>query len=194
MLLGQTYDPSHFPIIPVMMRSATADTSTTTPLPVAQGQDDTDTMTVAAQGIDLTPDIFQDTSDPPASSGDSAPPKLFRYQTCHDTFFTEVSLLAHHNKFPQHADRTTTEVANPGTRQPGTAKPPKVTIKHMLACQPEGPYPEPAKMYRCPICHDMIGRKALVNHFRKSHDAAKPDGFPFDPRVDMHPGHLAYKH
>ena len=40
----------------------------------------------------------------------------------------------------------------------------------------------------------MIGRKALVSHLRKSHDAVKPDGFPFDPRLDMHPGHLACKH
>ena len=39
----------------------------------------------------------------------------------------------------------------------------------------------------------MIGRKALVNHLGKSHDAVKPDGFSFDPRTDMYPGHLACK-
>ena len=81
-----------------------------------------------------------------------------------------------------------------GVPQSIIVKPPKVTIKHMLACQPEGPCPECAKMYRCPICHDMIGRKALVSPLQKSHDVVKPDGFPFDPRIDVHPGHLACKH
>lgn len=40
----------------------------------------------------------------------------------------------------------------------------------------------------------MVGRKALVNHLKKSHDAVNPDGFSFDPRIDMPPGHLACKH
>ena len=120
--------------------------------------------------------------------------KLFKCQTCYVTCFTEVSLHAHHAKYPLHADHNTAQAVNAGAQTTTTTKVPNVIIKHMLACQPEGPCPEPTKIYRCHICQDMIGRKTLVNHLRKNHNAIKSDGFSFDPHTDMHPGHLACKH
>ena len=137
-LLGQTYDAAHFPIMPVMMRPASNEPQTTSPLPVAQVFDDSE-----AQAVDRTHEL---------QPVEPAPPKLFKCQTCHDTFLSGVGLHTQHAKYPMHTDRATAEAANTGVQQTITVKPPKVTIKHMLACQPEGPCPESAKMYRCPIC------------------------------------------
>ena len=41
-LLGQTYDASHFPIMPVMMRPASNESQRISPLPVAQEIDDSE--------------------------------------------------------------------------------------------------------------------------------------------------------
>ena len=64
----------------------------------------------------------------------------------------------------------------------------------MLACRPDGPYPIPARMYTCPLCKESVGRKALVSHLRKFHAVHRPNVFPFETQIDMHPGHLACKH
>ena len=151
-LLGQIYDAAHLPIMPVRMRPASNAHQTTSPLPVAQEIDDSEAQAIEAQAVDRT-HVLQPAAPVPATSiFDSAPPKLFKCQTCHDTFLSGVGLHTQHAKYPMHTDRATAEAANTGVQQTITVKPPKVTIKHMLACQPEGPCPESAKMYRCPIC------------------------------------------
>lgn len=93
---------------------------------------------VTPQAVDSAPDI---------SIVESSPTRLFKCQACHVTFLTEVGLHAHHAKYPLYAESSLAEVADIGLKPTTTMKAPKVIIKYMLACQPEGPCPEPAKMY-----------------------------------------------
>ena len=103
-LLGQTYDVAHFPIMPVMMRPTSNEPQTTSPLPVAQEIDDSKAQAVEAQAVDRTHVLQQDAPVLALSIVDSAPPKLFKCQTCHNIFLIAMGLYAHHAKYPTHAD------------------------------------------------------------------------------------------
>ena len=119
---------------------------------------------------------------------------LFKCLACHTTFLTKTGLITHHQKHPKHAQMDRPVDQSASVHQGSDPRPAKVTMKLMLASHPDGPCPEPARMYRCPLCQDYVGRKALINHLRKYHDVHRHDGFPFDPVHDMHRGHLACKH
>ena len=69
------------------------------------------------------------------------PTPLFRCQACHTTFLTETGLIAHHGKFPQRGSDERSEVSGvlPSTRPEHRI--PRITVKHMLACRPDGPCP-----------------------------------------------------
>ena len=56
-------------------------------------------------------------------------------------------------------------------------------VRSTVACRPDGPCPIPARIYPCPLCKESV-----------DHDISRPDDFPFEPQIDMHPGHLACKH
>ena len=130
-LLGQIYDAAHLPIMPVRMRPASNAHQTTSPLPVAQEIDDSEAQAIEAQAVDRT-HVLQPAAPVPATSiFDSAPPKLFKCQTYHDTFLTAMGLHAHQCQI-SHACRfvATAEAANTGILQSVTVMPPKVTIKH----------------------------------------------------------------
>ena len=189
-LLGQTYNASHFPVMPTMIRPWNPDSEA-----VDTGGHD---PTPPNPGSSVQPE--QDLESPVpntelvASNPAPKPTPLFRCQACHTTFLTEIGLIVHHAKFPQHASDECAEVSGalPPTRPEHRI--PRITVKHMLACRPDGPCPVPARMYTCPLCKESVGRKALVSHLRKFHDIHRPDGFSFEPQIDMHPGHLACNH
>ena len=120
--------------------------------------------------------------------------KLCKCHACHTTFLTEIDLISHHLKFPQHATSEGLESKFDPSPPRSDSKAAKITMKHLLASQPIGPCPESAKMYQCPLCQEYVDRKALVNHLRKINDVPKSDDFPFDPIRDMHQKHLACKY
>ena len=45
------------------------------------------------------------------------------------------------------------------------------TIQQMLGLPPAGPIPEAPKQFECPLCLETIGRKALIGHLRREHQA-----------------------
>ena len=173
------------------------------PLPASRpttGSGGADLLDAQADGVHPTPPKdpqsvpmeIDDTTD--KSTAAIRLTQLFKCHACHTTFLTETGLTAHHQKYPQHAQTDHSDI-KPDSVHPGTdTRPAKVTVKLMLAAHPDGPCPEPTKMYRCPLCLEYDGRKALISHLRKYHDVQRPDGFLFDPLKDMHMGRLARKH
>ena len=120
--------------------------------------------------------------------------QLFKCHACHTTFLTETGLTIHHQKYLQYAQIDRSDIKSDSIYPGIDTRPAKVIGKLILATQPDEPCPEPTKMYRCPLYHDYVGRKALISHLRKYYDIQRPDGFPFDPLKDMHMGRLACKH
>ena len=94
-------------------------------------------------------------------------------------------MVTHHQKHPKHAQMDRSNDSLGSAHQGSDIRPGKVIVKLMLASHPDGPCPEPAKMYRCHLCQDYVGRKALISHLRNCHHIHRPDGFPFDPVHDI---------
>ncbi|CAK9108805.1 unnamed protein product [Durusdinium trenchii] len=57
-----------------------------------------------------------------------------------------------------------------------------------------GPVVDPATTYECPLCQEMIGRKALAAHLRTCHDFERPAEMDFVPARDILPGRLTCAH
>ena len=192
-LLGQTYDVSHFPVMPTMMRPLQANRpstgSGTADKNAAPTDDALPPPQSALQSVPMEVDADTDGTGHVARST-----PLFKCLACHTTFLTETGLVVHHQKHPKHVQMDRPVDQSTSVHQGSDPRPAKVTVKLMLASHPDGPCPEPAKMDRCPLCQDYVGRKALISHLRKYHDVHRPDGFPFDPVHDMHGGLLACKH
>ena len=64
----------------------------------------------------------------------------------------------------------------------------------MLNLQPTGPIPEAPKQFECPLCLETIGRKALIAHLRREHQAVHTGAFSFVPDHDMIQGSLTCRH
>ena len=192
-LLGQTYDISHFPVMPTMMRPLQTNRPTSGSGTAATKAAPTDATLLPPQSDTQSTPMEVDADTDGIGHVDRSTP-LFKCLACHTTFLTEKGLITHHQKHPKHAQMDRPLDQSTPVPQGSEPRPAKVTVKLMLASHPDGPCPEPARMYRCPLCQDYVGRKALISHLRKYHDVQKPDGFPFDPVHDMHRGHLACKH
>ena len=107
-----------------------------------------------------------------------------RHRQDRSTFRIEIGLVTHHQKHSKHAQMDRSNDSLGSAHQGSDIRPAKVIVKLMLASHPDGPCPEPAKMYRCHLCQDYVGRKALISHLRNCHHIHRPDGFPFDPVHD----------
>ena len=192
-LLGQTYDVSHFPVMPTMMRPLQANRPSTGSGTADKNAAPTDdTLPPPQSALQSVPMEVDADTDGIGHVARSTP--LFKCLACHTTFLTETGLVTHHQKHPKHVQMDRPVDQSASAHQGSDTRPAKVTVKLMLASHPDGPCPEPAKMYRCPLCQDYVGRKAFISHLRKYHDVHGPDGFPFDPVHDIHRGHLACKH
>lgn len=70
------------------------------------------------------------------------------------------------------------------------ASPGKDTVQTRLAESASTEIPIPLREFTCPLCLEVIGRKALSTHLRLTHQMDKPDSFSFRPGRDMTPGHI----
>ena len=68
------------------------------------------------------------------------------------------------------------------------------TIQQMLQAPYRAPPHAPLKQYECPLCQEVVGRKALWIHLKRDHQATKQDAFEFVPERDMLPGSLTCSH
>ena len=71
------------------------------------------------------------------------------------------------------------------------AKIPKLDTVPAMLTKPSQVIVTPSKSFKCPLCLEMIGRKALAGHLSKEHQVVKPPFFIFCPSRDMTPGRLA---
>ena len=189
-LLGQSYDASHFPAMPTMIRPWNTGSEA-----LDSGSHDRPPPNPSSpEQAELDPEPCVTNPEIVASIPAPKPTPLLRCHACNTTFLTEIGLIAHHAKFPQHASSDRSEASTEHQPQRPEHRTPRITVKHMLAYRPAGSSPVPARMYTCPLCKESIGRKALVSHLRKFHDVHQPDGFMFESQLDMHLGHLACKH
>ena len=183
--MGQTYDPTHFPCMPVMMKALTslnADDMTQ-----IQPPDST-----AAQVCDTDEPEPMEIDQPEPAGTTAAPCQLHTYETCHTRFLTKQGLDQHMPKCPLKNRHDAVVYTDTKSSAAPCSTAPK-TIKDMLAL-PSIEHPAAAKTYTCPICHAQVGRKALCAHVRKEHQADRPSAFSFEPEHDQLPGELAYKH
>ena len=187
--MGQTYDPEHFPCMPVMMKSSTPAIMS---LHEPAAADPPATLSQVPEPDD--PSSMQVSYDAQASSlPEPISSCLHTCPSCHMSFLTSHGLTVHAAQCPS---KLTHQLPSAQQRRMPfgscTAPVPK-TIKQMLAL-PVADCPQPAKSYTCPICQAQLGRKALVAHLQNVHQAGRPSHFPFHADRDMLPGQLACSH
>ena len=140
--LCQTYDVSHFPVMPVMMkgdpeaRLDDADADMTPRPPVAE----TDVATVP--GPPGSVDNHALVTSPAVSKNNSC---LHKCQHCHMAFLTPAGLDQHLNQ--DHAAGTNLDRSHQDTRKLGRQK----TIQQMLQAPVQEPPHPPLKQYECPL-------------------------------------------
>ena len=186
-MLGQTYDVSHFPVMPIMLRALPED------LPEEERPSSRPTMTTASQ--DERPS--ETSCAVPKSSASSSKPEisglssLHKCTRCHMAFLSATGLNQHmqerHDPILIDPDHASTAHVHKKVK---TSR----TIQQMLGLPPTGPIPEAPKQFECPLCLDTIGRKALIGHLRREHQAVHTGDFPFVPDHDMLPGSLTCRH
>ena len=184
-MLGQTYDVSHFPVMPVMMRGDLDDRmeDEDEAIPhlsqVAVAPKATDSGTVDS------PDHHAPASSPSGSKSTSC---LHKCPQCHMAFLTPAGLdqRIHHD----HAAGSSHDRTRPDLRKHGRQK----TIQQMLQAPVLEPPHPPLRQYECPLCQEIVGRKALWVHLKREHQATKQDAFEFVPERDTLPGSLTCRH
>ena len=189
-MLGYTFQPEHFPVMPVMMKASRCD-----PKPASS-----QSRSIPAVP---SPHLSGDLHDSPAHSASCAPPSvsaapidealttskqiIFVCQHCHSSFLISTGLEKH---MLSH-DPDTRIVVSESAR---ASKWPRVdTVQAMLTHAPAD-IPQPPKMFLCPLCQTHIGRKGLAGHLRNAHQVDKPEFFSFRPSRDMMPGRLGCAH
>ena len=184
-MLGQTYDVSHFPVMPVMMRGDLDDRmeDEDEAIPhlsqVAVAPKATDSGTVDS------PDHHAPASSPSGSKSTSC---LHKCPQCHMAFLTPAGLdqRIHHD----HAAGSSHDRTRPDLRKHGRQK----TIQQMLQAPVLEPPHPPLRQYECPLCQEIVGRKALWVHLKREHQATKQDAFEFVPERDTLSGSLTCRH
>lgn len=186
-MLGQTYDASHFPIMPIMIHAIPAnsnDADRSTPQPNQPNLTQKD-LPQAAQ-VDLI--------QAPAQSsmyGTSGPSSLHKCTQCHMAFLSATGLLQHMREYhePDMFDAGPTSLTQVPKRQKTSR-----TVQQMLSLPTSGPIPEAPRQFECPIHLEIIGRKALIRHLRREHQTTHVGAFAFVPDQDMFPGSLICRH
>ena len=184
-MLGQTYDVSHFPVMPVMMRGdpeerlEDADADMTPRPQVAE---------TPAATVPGPPDSFDNHALVTSSAVSKNTSCLHKCPQCHMAFLIPAGLDQHLNH--DHAAGTSHDRSRQDTRKPGRQK----TIQQMFQAPVQEPPHPPLKQYECPLCQETVGRKALWVHLKREHQATKQDAFEFVPERDMLPGSLTCRH
>ena len=185
-LLGQTYDVSHFPVMPVMMRGdldepPEDDIDRPDPMPV-------ETKSMAAAAVVPTDSTAPQEHGTSSHDLSSKPSCLHKCTQCQMAFLTQSGLAQHIQH--AHLPGSASERACQDHRKPGRQK----SIQQMLQAPYCAPPHAPLKQYECPLCQVTVGRKALWAHLKKDHQATKQDAFDFVPERDMLPGSLTCSH
>ena len=189
-MLGYTFQPEHFPVMPVMMKASRSD-----PKPASS-----QSRSIPAVP---SPHLSGDLHDSPAPSASCAPPSvcdapmdealtslkqtIFVCQRCHSSFLTSTGLEKHMLSHDHDTGFATSEPAR------ASKKPCVDTVQAMLTQAPAD-IPQPPKMFLCPLCQTHIGRKGLAGHLRNAHQVDKPEFFSFRPSRDMMHGRLGCAH
>ena len=186
-LLGQTYDVSHFPVMPIMLRALPAD------LPDEDRPSSRPAMSTEPQ--DERPSEIPSAVHKPSAQSSKPEPSglssLHKCTHCHMAFLSATGLHQHMQ-----------ECHDPTVLDPDHAPPAQVhkkwktsrTIQQMLGLPSSGPIPEAPRQFECPLCLETVGRKALIGHLRRAHQATHIRAFPFVPDQDMLPGSLTCRH
>ena len=135
------------------------------------------------------PDDCSDSRAPASMTPDSRSAScLHKCQHCHMAFLTPAGLDQHLQT--DHATGSSPDRTRADSRKPGRQK----TIQQMLQAPVQDPPHPPLKQYECPLCQEIVGRKALWVHLKREHQATKQDAFEFVPERDMLPGSLTCRH
>ena len=189
-MLGYTYQPEHFPVMPVMMKTSRADPMNASPhsrsIPAAPSQ-----HSPGAHQVTVA------TPDRPAtlSVGDALvdeaihKPKqtIFVCPHCHSSFLTATGFEKH---LPSHAP----DAAQVEPELTRASKMPRVDTVQAILNRDSADLPTPPKTFLCPLRLTRIGRKGLAGHLRSVHQVDKPEFFSFRPSRDMTPGRLSCTH
>ena len=184
-MLGQTCDVNHFPVMPIMMRGDLDD----------RMEDEDDQPPRLPQAVEAPMATDSGTVDHPdhhaplsSQSSSKSPSCLHKCPQCHMAFLTQTGLDQHIHQ--EHAAGSSHDRIRPDLRKHGRQK----TIQQMLQAPYQEPPHPPLKQYECPLCQETVGRKALWVHLKREHQATKQDAFEFVPERDMLPGSLTCRH
>ena len=186
-LLGQTYDISHFPVMPIMIRA----------LPTDIPDDDRPTSqpAMSIERQDDQPREIQSAAIQASAQSSKPEPRglsnLHKCTHCHMAFLSATGLHQHTHECHDPAVIDTDHASQ--AQVPKKLKTSR-TIQQMLSLPTSGSIPEAPRQFECPLCLDTVGRKALVGYLRREHPATHVGAFPFVPNQDMLPGSLTCRH
>ena len=184
-MMGYTFQPEHFPIMPVMQKASRTATDAPSSITIPPPTPATTGSPTAAPAVQTRPDPIATRAIEVDESHASTIP-LHSCPHCHTRFLTATGLERHlstHGHEVQ-ADGQLVRVA----------KIPKLDTVPVMLNKPCQPFEDPSKSFQCPLCLETVGRKALANHLSKEHQVVKPPFFVFRPSRDMTPGRLACAH
>lgn len=172
--------PSRFPVMPCMKRvwhpamaSGTDQIPEEVPLPAPTAKKPP------------TPKFRKDQRKPQHGMDHYNPgPAMYRCSQCPAIFLFNQGLTQH-----QLVHQTPETIMTSRGRPPG-----KDTIPKRLAESASTKIPIPVNKFACPLCLEMIRRKALAAHLRPTHQVDKPNSFPFRPNRDMTPERICCIH
>ena len=186
-MLGQTYDVSHFPVMPVMLRT----------LPEDRPEDDrstsrlTRTSTTQDEKQKASPSDSRQSSTSCSQTGHRGSSSLHKCTRCQMAFLSAIGLTQHMQE--SHDASSSAQTTAPPAQVSKKLKTSR-TIQQMLGLPPAGPIPEAPKQFECPLCLETIGRKALIGHLRREHQAVHTGAFSFVPDQDMIQDSLTCRH
>ena len=186
-MLGQTYDVSHFPVMPVMLRT----------LPEDRPEDDrstsrlTRTSTTQDEKQKASPSDSRQSSTSCSQTGHRGSTSLHKCTRCQMAFLSAIGLTQHMQE--SHDASSSAQTTTPSAQVSKKLKTSR-TIQQMLGLPPAGPIPEAPKQFECPLCLETIGRKALIGHLRREHQVVHTGAFSFVPDQDMIQGSLTCRH
>ena len=179
------FQPEYFPIMPIMQKASRSTTdapsscSIPPPIPALPGPP------TAASAVQTRPDP-EATRAIEVDDNTAQPPPLHACPHCHTRFLTATGLERHLSTHGHDVQADGQLVR--------AAKIPKLDTVPIMLNKPCQPIDAPSKSFRCPLCLETVGRKALAGHLSKEHQVVKPPFFVFRPSRDMTPGRLACAH
>ena len=184
-MMGHTFQPEHFPIMPVMQKASRTAITEPSSISIAPPTPAPPGSLAAASAVQTRPDPITPRAIEVDESHASTPP-LHACPHCHTRFLIATGLERH---LSTHGH----EVQADG-QLVRAAKIPKLDTIPIMLNKPCQPIEAPSKSFPCPLCLETVGRKALANHLSKEHQVVKPPFFVFRPSRNMTPGRLACAH